>query len=175
MWPLWWRRNLLPWEVKIRVYNACVLPILTHEMAIYVLSKSDLRALEVTHRKHLRTLWGIHFPCLISNVALYRCTKQRRLGTHIIKQRWQLFGRAMRLPPMHHIVREMSAHYAQKKRYVRGVAEQVEMEGRLVGINLKSSEEFWNLRDRARKVQQWRPVVKGIANQYEKCKQRMDF
>ena len=75
---------------------------------------------------------------------------------------------------MHLTVREMSAHYAQKKRYVRGVAEQVEIEGRMVGINLNTSEDFWNLRDRARKVQLWKPVVKGIANQYEKRRRRFD-
>jgi hypothetical protein len=87
LWPLWWKGNVLPLEVKMKVYNACVLPILTHEMAIYVLTKSDLRALEATHRRHLRTLIGIHYPRIISNVALYRCSKQRRLGTYIIKQR----------------------------------------------------------------------------------------
>jgi len=41
-------------------------------------------------------------------------------------------------------------------------------------INLETPEQYWNLRDRACKVTQWRPVVKGIMNQYEKGRRRLD-
>ena len=39
---------------------------------------------------------------------------------------------------------------------------------------MKMSKEFWNLRDKARKATQWKPVVKVIANHYEKARRRMD-
>jgi len=178
VWPLWWRRNDLPLVVKMRLYNALILPLLCHEVAVFRLTKAELRSLEALHRSHLRCLLGVHFPRIMSNIAVYRRSGAKHLGTYIVRQRWNLFGRAMRLPALHRTVREMAAHFASPKRYVRGVAEQVEEEAVLAKLRLKSAEEFWALRGQACKEAAWRPLVKLISRRWERrCvrQDRLDF
>ncbi len=162
----------------MRLYNALILPLLCHEVAVFRLTKAELRSLEALHRSHLRCLLGVHFPRIISNIAVYRRSGAKQLGTHIVRQRWNLFGRAMRLPALHRTVREMAAHFASPKRYVRGVAEQVEEEAELARLRLRTTEGFWALRGQACRGAVWRPLVKLISRRWERrCvrQDRLDF
>ncbi len=95
-----------------------------------------------------------------------------------MRQQWNLFGRAMRLPALHRTVREMVAHFDSPKRYVRGVAEQVEEEAELARLQLRTAEGFWALRAMAGKKAVWRPLVKLISRRWERrCgrQDRLDF
>ena len=163
----------------MRLYNALILPLLCHEVAVFRLTKAELHSLEALHRSHLRCLLGVHFPRIISNVAVYRRSGAKHLGTHIVRQRWNLFGRAMRLPALHRTVREMADHFASPKRYKRGVAEQVEEEAeQLARLRLRDAEGFWALRDMAGKRASWRPLVKLVSRRWERrCvrQDRIDF
>jgi len=80
----------------------------------------------------------------------------------------------MRLPAMHRTVREMSVHFTQKKRYVRGVAEQVQKEARLAGMELETTDDFWKMREIARARAKWTPISKTIFKRYGKQRRRQE-
>jgi hypothetical protein len=72
----------------------------------------------------------------------------------------------------------MAAHFASPKRYVRGVAEQVQEEAELASLRLKTTDDFWALRAMAGKKASWRPLVKLIHRRWEwRCarQDRIDF
>jgi hypothetical protein len=65
----------------------------------------------------------------------------------------------MHLPALHRTVREMAARFASPKRYVRGVAEQVEEEAVLAKLRLRAAEDLRALRGQARKKAAWSPLL----------------
>ena len=74
LWTLWIRRSLVSEDLRIRLYNAFVLPILCYNCATWAPTKQQLSRIEAFHRKQLRALIGIVFPNRIRNERLYERT-----------------------------------------------------------------------------------------------------
>ena len=95
---VWFRGAQISLHLRLRLYSAFVLPILTYNMGTWGLTKTELDHLDVHHRCHLRQIIGICWPHHISNDALYRRTQCRPISAAIRAARWSLSGHVLRLP-----------------------------------------------------------------------------
>ena len=72
MWSVWFRGAQISLLLRLWLYSAFVLPVLTYNMGTWGLTKTELSRLDTHHRRHLRQIIGIRWPHRISNDALYR-------------------------------------------------------------------------------------------------------
>ena len=98
MWTVWFRGAQISLLLRLRLYSAFVLPVLTYNMGTWGLTKTELSRLDAHHRRHLRQIIGIRWPHRISNDALYRRTHSSPISAAIRAARWSLFGHVLRLP-----------------------------------------------------------------------------
>ena len=98
MWTVWFRGAQISLPLRLRLHSAFVLPVLTHNMGTWGLTKTELNRLDTHHRRHLRQIIGIRWPHRISNDALYRRTQSSPISAAIRAARWSLFGHVLRLP-----------------------------------------------------------------------------
>jgi hypothetical protein len=98
MWRLWFRDKLVSQAVRLRMYKAYILPLLTYNIGALGVCPTDMKKLNTTHRHYLRLICRIHYPTIISNERLYRTCNSEPISTFALKQRWRLFGHVRRLP-----------------------------------------------------------------------------
>lgn len=96
---LWLDRTNVSLKSKVRMYSACIKPILTYLTSTLATTATQLKKLNTTHTKHLRYLTNIHYPHTIANETLYHVTKQRSITLDITNARWKLFGHILRQDP----------------------------------------------------------------------------
>ena len=98
MWTVWFRGAQISLHLRLRLYSAFVLPVLTYNMGTWGLTKTELSRLDAHHRRHLLQIIGIRWPHRISNDELYRHTHSSPISAAIRAARWSLFGHVLRLP-----------------------------------------------------------------------------
>ena len=98
MWTVWFRGAQISLHLRLRLYSAFVLPVLTYNMGTWGLTTTELNRLDAHHRRHLRQIIGIRWPHRISNDALYRRTQSSPISAAICAARWSLFRHVLRLP-----------------------------------------------------------------------------
>ena len=99
MYSLWLRRQIVPAAIRLRLYNAIVLPTLLHNCETWDLPISVLTRLDTFHRRQLRALLGIRYPAIISNKDLYLRTKSRPLKEIVHHRRLRMAGHVPRMEP----------------------------------------------------------------------------
>ena len=62
MWTVWFRGAQISLLLRLRLYSAFVLPVLTYNMGTWSLTKTELSRLDAHHRRHLRQIIGIRWP-----------------------------------------------------------------------------------------------------------------
>ena len=97
MWTVWFRGVQISLLLRLRLYPAFVLPVLTYNMGTWGLTKTEFNRLDAHHRRHLRQIIGIRWPHRISNDALYRRTQSSPISAAIRSARWNLYGHVLRL------------------------------------------------------------------------------
>ena len=85
-------------ELKIRVWNALVRPVLLYGCGTWGLTTSLTEKLCTLHRRHLRILAGYRWPKHISNDALYKLTRTYPLSVDLLQARLRLLGHCLRMP-----------------------------------------------------------------------------
>ena len=95
MWTVWFRGAQISLHLRLRLYSAFVLPILTYNMGTWGLTKTELNRLDAHYRRYLRQIIGIRWPHRISNGALYRRTQSSPISAAIRAARWSLFGHVL--------------------------------------------------------------------------------
>ena len=95
---IWLRRHHVSEDLRLRLYNAFVVPVLLYNMGTWGLTQKQTDGLDSYHRKQLRQVIGIRWPHRISNAALYKRCKCGPLNIRITEARWRLFGHVLRLP-----------------------------------------------------------------------------
>ena len=93
-----WSAHSLSLELKYRLYNCLVRPILIYNCGTWAGPHSIFDQLDTFHRKHLRRLAGIHYPRIISNKSLYQMFDTHPLSWDVRRYRWYFLGHALRLP-----------------------------------------------------------------------------
>jgi hypothetical protein len=91
-----WRNNTISLETKLRLYNACIIPLLMYNLHCDAFTKKQLDKINAVQTKQLRIILKIFYPNKISNIGLYNITKQVPISILLIKRRWNLFGHMLR-------------------------------------------------------------------------------
>lgn len=98
LYSLWFRPHLTREQLRIRLYNAFIPPILRYNLHTTGLTRLQMDSMDTFHRKQLRIICRIFYPNHISNKDLYHRCKTAPISIMIIEQRWKLFGHILRLP-----------------------------------------------------------------------------
>jgi sorting nexin-29 len=93
---IWTQDEAIEESTKLKLYNACIIPIIMYNLSSITLTSASLQRLNAFHRKQLRILLRVFYPEVIKNEELYRRTNQIPLSLQIVKQRWSLFGHILR-------------------------------------------------------------------------------
>jgi len=91
-----WRSRLVI-SSKLKLYNACILPIFLYGSDCWAISKTDARKIDALDQWSLRTLLGIKWYQFVWNDDVRRLTKQPKLTAIIQSSRLTLFGHIMRI------------------------------------------------------------------------------
>ena len=105
------RRTLIKERTRLRVYNAVVLPVLLYNLGAVGLSEAMEQRLDAFHRRQLPAVFGVYWPKVITNDALYRKASTRPLSLVVKERRWLLFGQICRLPPDTPARKAMTAYF----------------------------------------------------------------
>ena len=84
-------------HMKVRHYNAFILPILLYNSELWTLNKKLENKINVFHRKQLRRILKCYWPRVIKNEDLYKRTKQSEITTVIKGRRLRWLGHLCRL------------------------------------------------------------------------------
>lgn len=77
MWKLWRCRAAIKLHTRMRLYNACALPVLTYNSGTWGATEANFERLAVHHRWQLSAILGIRWPQRMSNKDLYKITGSR--------------------------------------------------------------------------------------------------
>ena len=91
------RRRHISLERRLKLYNAFVLPVLLYNCSTWALTQSQATSLSAFHRRQLRSVLGIRWPDIISNVELYRRTRQADVMSMVNQARLRLLGHCLRM------------------------------------------------------------------------------
>ena len=62
LWSLWIRGHLINEQLRVRLYNAYILPVLSYNMGTWGLTSSQLLRIDSFHRRQLRSAIGVRYP-----------------------------------------------------------------------------------------------------------------
>lgn len=91
-------RSSLPQHLKTRIFNQCILPILTYASETWPLTETTRHKLQVTQRKMERSMLGIRLQDMKRNEWIRNKTRADDVIQRIAKLKWQWAGHVMRLP-----------------------------------------------------------------------------
>ncbi|XP_065189344.1 uncharacterized protein LOC135819973 [Sycon ciliatum] len=156
---VWCRRELISEKLRLRLYQAFVIPVLTYNGGTWGLTMALEQSLDSFHRQQLRSLLGISWPQKMTNVSLYARCKAEPITNILKRMRWQLFGHILRLPEDTPASLAMAAYFTHDEKTWRGrprVTIVTKLSGDLAGtdngrlVSLGDLQRLWILaRDRA--------------------------
>ena len=160
MYSLWLRRQIVPAAIRLRLYNAIVLPTLLYNCETWGLPISVLTRLDTFHRRQLRALLGIRYPTIISNEDLYLRTKSRPLSEMVHHRRLRMAGHVLRMEPSTPPQLAMWNYYQRDVRGSQGrpkttLAMSVSKSLRQLGLKLETTKDLEACRKRAEDKRAW--------------------
>ncbi|XP_065180176.1 uncharacterized protein LOC135810612 [Sycon ciliatum] len=117
---VWCRRELISEKLRLRLYQAFVIPVLTYNGGTWGLTVALEQSLDSFHRQQLRSLLGISWPQKMRNVFLYARCKAEPITNILKRLRWQLFGHILRLPEDTPASLAMAAYFTHDEKTWRG-------------------------------------------------------
>ena len=179
-WRLWFRNAIVSEKVRLRLYHALIMPILTYNIGTLGVSETLMKQLDTTHRRHLRCVLRIHYPNTISNKNLYERCNTTSISNLALLQRWRLFGHILRLSSKTP-AREATAgyfHLLQSKKYKchRGANKTtlpvlLQQDLRYIGCSLTTPQQLTHLSKIAKNRDQWASLVLQITTADRQLKQ----
>ena len=94
-----WSSKRLSRRLKLKIFNSNVKSVLLYGCETWKVTKSLTHRLQVFVNKCLRVICGIFYPEMISNIDLYKKTKQEPIANDIGKRKWNWIGHTLRKDP----------------------------------------------------------------------------
>ena len=91
-----WRSRSLRTSTTLRIFNTNEKSVLLYGSEPWRESSASTKSVQVFVNKCLRNLLGIRWPDIISNVNLWRTTKQQPVDVTIRTRRWKWIGHTSR-------------------------------------------------------------------------------
>jgi hypothetical protein len=178
-----WSRKTISLQAKLRIFLACVLPVLMYGSEVWSLTKAQERRLASFYHKCLRTIIGVNIGDRMTNDQLLKLTGQPSLNDILRRNRLRWFGhvnRAMTNDNEPSIVKKvMFSYYPQakrprnhgiRKRWEDKITEDMEnleiRNWRRQTLNRKQWRQMIN------KYTQYKPVVPDVINVIQNLKQQ---
>ena len=83
-------------QLRMKLFNMCVVPVLTYACGTWTTSKKVLNKLDVTHLAMLRRIYGVTRRDMIRSEKIYSTTQSGPLSTFVNKRRWKWAGHVAR-------------------------------------------------------------------------------
>ena len=94
---VWLMGKKISLDRKLKLYEAQVVSVLMYNSNSWAPTKAALNKLDVTHRRHLRTILNIKWPRgMIRNVTLYKRCNVEKLSDRVNTYRWRMLGHVLR-------------------------------------------------------------------------------
>ena len=176
---LWLSKRHITAKSKIRMYNACIKPILMYNTSAMASTQVIMEKLNTTHRRQLRHLLNIFYPIKISNTELYRATKQQTISLQITESRWKLFGHILRQHPdtithtvMHEYFKNESDDRIHTTVLPTSLPLQLNRDLKTIkqNLTLKNMKDLQHLHRLAQDRDTWRLLTRKIVTAAEKIK-----
>lgn len=90
------KNNDIPINLKSKVFNTCILPVLTYGMETMALTVKSANRLKITQRAIERTMLGIHLRDHIRNEEIRSKTKVKDVMERIATLKWSWVGHVAR-------------------------------------------------------------------------------
>ena len=94
---MWRNTTDISKNTKIKMYNSCITPIMIYNIGSN--GATNIKAFDVAQRKHLKRIFGIFYPQIISNKDLYKEAGLEPISITAIRQRWGQFQRVAMMDP----------------------------------------------------------------------------
>lgn len=158
-----WENKHLPLRIKIRIFNACISPVMLAGSELWVLTENVKKQINSFQRKLLRKMINIKWPKKISNESLKKITKHVEWDLIIRQSQVRWYGHALRLPEDTPCKQALTEFHRPTKRPRGGQKytwiKQVNKELEKVNIDINNIETI------AKDRNKWRNIVKAMCVQ----------
>ena len=94
---VWLKKTKISVDRKLKIYEAQVVSIIMYNCNSWAAPATSFKYLDVTHRRHLRTILNIKWPTgFITNADLYKRCNTTPLSGCVIAFRWRMLGHTLR-------------------------------------------------------------------------------
>jgi len=164
---IWVEKTRVNNATKIRLYNACVKPVLTYNLSCLGTTTKVLRKLDVAHRKHLKKMLNIYYPLKITNLKLYDMCDAKPISIDITEYRMRLFGHVLRSQDDTPAQIMMKMYFNPtmkqfKKNIPTSIVTALRKDLKLVNIKLSNLKQFEKVKELAQDRSTWSEMVDYI-------------
>ena len=93
----WLKKTKISLSRKLMIYEAQVVSIIIYNCNSWAAPTASFNYLDVTHRRHLRSILNIKWPTgFINNSDLYKRCDTTPLSTRVAAFRWRMLGHTLR-------------------------------------------------------------------------------
>lgn len=92
-----WKSNSLSKHLKLKIFNSCVIPVLTYGCESWKATKALERKLDNFENKCLRRILNLKWSDFRPNTQIRQETKQENVSNFIRKRRWNYIGHTLRM------------------------------------------------------------------------------
>ncbi|XP_065180181.1 uncharacterized protein LOC135810616 [Sycon ciliatum] len=169
---LWKRRDQVSLEVRVRLYNCFVLPVLLYNCSTWGITRQTIEALESYHRRQLRHILGIRWPNRLSNDLVFERCSAAPLGNILVNARWRLFGHILQSDE-HTPAREaMSGFFGCSVPGYRGrpritLPVLLNQDAERVGCRLRTPRDLQLMAQRALDRREWTYLCNAVTDAYK--------
>jgi hypothetical protein len=96
---LWLRKSLVTLNTRLKIYNACIPPILLYNLQTAGYTQAQMDKLDAFHRRQLRSILKTFPTHRVKTKDLYYITQTCPLSKILLERRWDLFGHILRRDP----------------------------------------------------------------------------
>lgn len=82
--------------IKRKLFDTCILPVLTYGCQTWALNKSHYKKLEICQNAMERSMMGKRLSDKVRNIDIKKCTKTKDITTTIKKLKWKWAGHTIR-------------------------------------------------------------------------------
>ena len=91
------KRHDIGIDIKLRIFNACVIPVLTYGCELWSVTKTMENRLNAAENKWLRRILKISYREHVTNIEVRRKTQQQTINDTIKKRRMRWAGHVLRM------------------------------------------------------------------------------
>ena len=110
-----WGRREVSLKVKMKVFNAIVLPVLLYGATAWALTRTEEKRLDAFEMRMLRSIAGVRWEDMVRNVDIRERLRQPPVSLKLRRARMKWFGHVERMGEERQVKRVMSAEISGRR------------------------------------------------------------